>query len=88
MVRLFIGGGRDEGIGPRDLVGAIANEAGIDAKSIGAIEIAERHSLVELPDALADAVIMALRKTSIKGKKQTVRRDLSTSRGRTGAGKP
>ncbi|MEO8140981.1 MAG: DEAD/DEAH box helicase, partial [Gemmatimonadota bacterium] len=72
MARIFIGSGKNANMRAGDLVGAIANESGIDAKSIGAIEIAERHSLVELPDALADAVILALRKTSIKGKKQTV----------------
>jgi ATP-dependent RNA helicase DeaD len=88
MARIFIGSGKNANMRAGDLVGAIANEAGIDAKHIGAIEIAERHSLVELPDALADAVIMALRKTSIKGKKQTVRRDLSKSRGRPVPGKP
>jgi ATP-dependent RNA helicase DeaD len=84
MARIFIGSGRNANMRPGDLVGAITGEAGIEGKSIGAIEIAERHSLVELPEELVDRVVAALRKTSIKGKKQTVRRDLSTSRGRPG----
>jgi ATP-dependent RNA helicase DeaD len=66
---------------PADLVGAIANEADIEAKNIGAIEIADRYSLVELPEELVDQVIAALRGTTIKGKRQTVRRDMANRRG-------
>jgi ATP-dependent RNA helicase DeaD len=75
MARLFIGAGRLAKMRPADLVGAITNEAGIEGRSIGAIEIAERHSLVELPEELIDEVIAALRATTIKGKRQTIRRD-------------
>jgi len=82
MVRIFVGSGKTSNMRAGDLVGAITNEAKIEGKSIGAIEILDRHSLVEIPEALADKVIMALRATSIKGKKQTVRRDLSSARGR------
>jgi ATP-dependent RNA helicase DeaD len=77
MVRIYIGSGRKSNMRAGDLVGAISNEAGIDGKSIGAIEIADRHSLVEIPEPLADQVIAALRATTIKGKRQTVRRDLA-----------
>jgi len=58
-----------------DLVGAIANEAGINPRGIGDIEIADAFSLVELPAADADRVINALRGATLKGKKVTVRRD-------------
>jgi ATP-dependent RNA helicase DeaD len=75
MARLFVGAGRLAKMRPADLVGAITNEAGIEGRSIGAIEIAERHSLVELPEELIDEVIAALRATTIKGKRQTIRRD-------------
>jgi ATP-dependent RNA helicase DeaD len=80
MSRIFIGAGRLAKMRPADLVGAIVNEAGIDAGTIGAIEVADRYSTVELPDDLVDRVVMALRKTTIKGKKQTVRRDLAQAR--------
>ncbi len=63
------------GIRPQDLVGAIANEAGLNGRQIGAIEIADRFSLVEVPEASADAVVPALRGRMIKGKKTTVRRE-------------
>ena len=75
VARLFIGAGRKAKVRPGDLVGAIANEAGIDASHIGAIQIAERHSIVEVPDELADDIIAALRATTIKGKPVLVRRD-------------
>jgi ATP-dependent RNA helicase DeaD len=70
-----VGAGRKAGVRPADLVGAIANEAGVDSRSIGAIEIADRFSLVELPNEIADNVIAALRSTTIKGKRVPVRRD-------------
>jgi ATP-dependent RNA helicase DeaD len=80
MVQIYIGSGRKANMRPGDLVGAITNEAGIDGKSIGAIEVADRHSLVEIPEPLADQVIKALRATTIKGKRQTVRLDMAASR--------
>jgi ATP-dependent RNA helicase DeaD len=73
--RLYIGLGRRAGVRPGDLVGAIANEAGIDSRAIGAIEITDRFSLVEVPDDAVDDVIRALRGTTIRGKKVLARRD-------------
>jgi ATP-dependent RNA helicase DeaD len=74
-VSLFIGAGRDAGIRPADLFGAITNEAKIPSRAIGAIEIADRFSLVEVPGESADAVIEALRKTTVRGRKVLVRRE-------------
>jgi ATP-dependent RNA helicase DeaD len=74
-VRLFISAGRQAGIRPGDLVGAITGEAGVAGGSLGAIEIADRFSLVEVPDALADDIIAALRTTMIRGNKVMVRRE-------------
>jgi ATP-dependent RNA helicase DeaD len=73
--RIFIGAGRQAGIRPQDLVGAIANEAGIPGREIGAIEISERHSIVEVAEDVAQDVINAMRGTTLKGRKVTVRRD-------------
>jgi ATP-dependent RNA helicase DeaD len=75
IVRIFIGVGRNNSIRPADLVGAIANEARIDSRSIGAIDIADKFSLVEVPSGAADNVIKALRGATIRGKKVLVRRD-------------
>jgi ATP-dependent RNA helicase DeaD len=74
-VRLFVGAGRRSGIRPADLVGAIAGEAGVPASALGAIEIADAFSLVEVPDELADRIITAMRKATLRGQKVTVRLD-------------
>ena len=73
--RIYVGAGRKAGVRPGDLVGAIANEVGVDSSAIGAIEIADRFSLVEVPEEIADEIISALRGTTIKGKRVMVRRD-------------
>ena len=75
VARLYIGAGRNSSIRPADLVGAIVNEAGVDARAIGAIQITDRFSLVEVPDEIADGIIETLRATKIKGKRVPVRRD-------------
>ncbi|MDX6533584.1 MAG: ATP-dependent helicase DeaD [Gaiellales bacterium] len=75
MSRVFIGAGRTAGIRPQDVVGAIAGESRLSGREIGAIEIADRFTLVEVPDSAADEVISALRGSTIKGKKPTVRRE-------------
>jgi ATP-dependent RNA helicase DeaD len=75
MVSIYIAGGRSAGIRPQDLVGAIANEANLSGRDIGAIQIGDDFSLVDVPEDAAAHVIDALRATKIKGKKVTVRRD-------------
>jgi ATP-dependent RNA helicase DeaD len=78
MTRIFIGAGRALGVRPGDIVGAIANEAGISARRIGAIDIADKFCLVEVDTPVASAIIDALRQTTIKGRNVTVRRDKRT----------
>jgi ATP-dependent RNA helicase DeaD len=74
-VKLWVGAGRKAKMRPGDLVGAIANEAGIDASNIGSIQIADGFSTVEVPDQMADQIIDAMRNTTIKGRKVSIRRD-------------
>jgi ATP-dependent RNA helicase DeaD len=73
--RLFVGAGRRAGIRPGDLVGAITGEAGIESREIGAIEISDGFSLVEVPEARAQEIIAALRATKLRGQKVVVRRE-------------
>jgi ATP-dependent RNA helicase DeaD len=75
VTRLFVGAGRTAGIRPTDLVGAITNEAGVSAGDLGAIEIADRFSLVEVPEALADDIIAAMRKATLRGQVVQIRRE-------------
>jgi ATP-dependent RNA helicase DeaD len=72
--RIYIGVGRNEGVRPQDLVGALANETSLNGRDIGAIKVAERFSIVEIPEAAVNEVIGIMSKASIKGKRGTVRR--------------
>lgn len=74
-VRIFVGLGRAAHVRPQDIVGAITGETKLQGREIGAIEIADRFSLVEVPADRADEVIQGLRKTKLKGRKSTVRRE-------------
>ena len=74
-VRLFVGGGRRAGLRPGDLVGAITNEAHVPGGVVGAIQINEGFSLVDVQEGVADAIIAALREATIRGKRLQVRRD-------------
>ena len=80
MTRLFIAAGRKAGIRPGDLVGAITNESGITAKQLGAIEIADAFSLVDVEESVADTVIESMRGATLRGQNVRVRRERSSSR--------
>jgi ATP-dependent RNA helicase DeaD len=73
--RIFLGAGRDDGVQPGDLVGAIVKLAKVHPREVGSIRIAERFSIVEVPEAITEDVIRALRAAGVRGKKVTVRRD-------------
>ena len=74
-VRLFIGGGRRAGVRPADLVGAITAEAGVPGSVIGAIQIADSFSLVDVADEVVEQVVRALRTATIRGRTFLVRLD-------------
>jgi Superfamily II DNA and RNA helicases len=74
-VRLFVGGGRRDGLRPGDLVGAITNEAGVPGSVIGAIRIDEAFSLVDVHANVVDPVVRALRAATIRGRRLPVRLD-------------
>ncbi len=69
MTRIYLDIGRDDNVRPADIVGAIANEAGVPGRAIGAIDLYERFSFVEVPENLAERVIRALKRTTIRGRK-------------------
>jgi ATP-dependent RNA helicase DeaD len=75
MAKVFFGIGRDSGVVPRDLVGAIANEAGIPGKDLGAIDLTDRFALVEVPHDLAGYVVEAMQGVRIRGRRVNVRPD-------------
>ena len=74
--RLFVNAGRASGVRPQDIVGALANESSLSGRDIGAIQIHERHALVEIPEHAADDVLRSLRgSTVLKGRRTNIRRD-------------
>ena len=74
-VRIFVNVGERDGVSPRDLVGAIANEAGIAGSRIGRVEIRDTHSLVELDPADAERAVEALTGANIRGRRVVARVD-------------
>lgn len=73
MVRLFMEVGRKNGLRPTDIVGAIANEAGIPGRSIGAIDIYDHYAFVEIPAEYKDQVLQAMQRTRIRNQRANLR---------------
>jgi len=67
--------GYDHGVKPGNIVGAIANEAGLDAKHIGRIEIFEDHTLLDLPDGMPADVMGHLKTVWCAGQQLRITRD-------------
>ena len=65
--RYYLGVGRRDHISPRDIVGAIAGESGMDSAEIGRIKLFDRFSTVELPEGLAPEIKLILEEMTIRG---------------------
>ena len=71
---VYLNVGSKAGVRPADLVGAIANEAGIPGRDVGPIRIAEHYAVVGVPEGVVDQVVRALNKGSVRGKPVKARR--------------
>ena len=60
--------GSAHGIKPGNIVGAIANEAGIDGVHIGRVDIRDDHSFVDLPEGMPKQVFKALQNVRVAGR--------------------
>ena len=67
--------GRIDGIEPRNLVGAIANEGGIHSRNIGHIKLFDKFSTVDLPSDMPEATFEHLKKVWVGGKKLEIKPD-------------
>jgi ATP-dependent RNA helicase DeaD len=74
-VRYRLAVGREHGVQPGNIVGAIANEAAIDSVHIGRIRIFDDYSTVELPAGMPDETYEQLQKTWVCGQKLAIRVD-------------
>ena len=66
-IRYRIEVGRQHGATPREIVGAIANEAGVEGKHIGYIGIHDDHSTVDLPEGMPKEIEKHLQKVNVCG---------------------
>ncbi|HYE36251.1 DEAD/DEAH box helicase [Methylocaldum sp.] len=67
--RYSIDVGREHGVQPKDIVGAIANETGLSARLIGQIKLFDTYSTVELPVDLPDDFFKLLKKTWVRNQR-------------------
>jgi len=59
--------GHQHGATPREIVGAIANESGLEGRYIGRIDIRDDHSLVDLPDGMPREIFNHLKRVFVRG---------------------
>ena len=67
--------GYDHGVKPGNIVGAVANEAGLESKHIGRIEIFEDYSLIDLPEGMPADVLGHLKTVWCAGQQLRITRD-------------
>ncbi|KAA1189662.1 DEAD/DEAH box helicase [Pseudohalioglobus sediminis] len=82
MERFRIEVGHEHGVKPANIVGAIANEAELDAQYIGRIEIYDDHSTVDLPEGMPPEILRHLKSVWVSGQR------LQASRLKDAGGKP
>ncbi|MEC9410502.1 MAG: DEAD/DEAH box helicase [Pseudomonadota bacterium] len=68
MVRYMVSVGYDDGLRPGNLVGAVANEADLESRYIGHIEILENYSIVDLPAGMPPETMKTLRNARVCGR--------------------
>ena len=89
LARYRIDVGREHMASPKDIVGAIANEAGIESRFIGQINLFEDYSTVELPSDLPNDVLQILRRARVRQQLLNIRlaspEEASRERGGRGA---
>ncbi len=74
MERYRVEVGSDHGAQVSNIVGAIANEAGIDSQYIGRIQLKDNHSFIDLPEGMPKAIYKDLRKVWVCGQKLQISR--------------
>lgn len=64
--------GHDHGVKPGNIVGAIANEAGIDSKHMGRIQINDDYSTIDLPEGMPKDIFIDLKSVRVAGQKLNI----------------
>lgn len=68
MARLFINIGKAQKVKAKDILGAIAGETNIPGNLVGAIDLFDKYTFVEVPKENAPEVLKAMKNVKIKGK--------------------
>lgn len=90
MVRLFINVGKKDKITPANILGAIAGESGMPGRLVGAIDMMDNYTFVDVPAKHAEAVLAAMNdNVLIKGRKVNVEKaNVSAKLARKSKSKP
>lgn len=67
--------GEEHGAGKGDIVGAIANEAGLEARYMGKIRMFQNHSFIDLPDGMPEETFELLQKVRVRGQPLQISKD-------------
>ena len=85
MERYRIEVGRAHGVEPKNIVGAIANEAGLESRYINRIEIHDDHTLLDLPEGMPKDIYKHLKHVWVCGRKLGLSRLAAVGGGEGGA---
>jgi ATP-dependent RNA helicase DeaD len=77
--------GHAHGVKPANIVGAIANEAGLESRHIGRIDIHDDHSVIDLPEGMPRETLIHLKKVWVSGQQLRISR---VGEGDEGGGSP
>ena len=73
QTRLYMNIGSEMGVAPGDVVGAILGETGLPGKTVGTVDVRERHVFVDVSAEHASAIISKLNRAQIKGRRLKVK---------------
>ena len=76
-VKVWVGVGKRDRVGPKDLVGALIKEVQVDRAQFGRIDVTEAFSLLEVAPGAAERVIAGLGRVTLRGRRVTARLDRS-----------
>ncbi|HEX2925262.1 MAG TPA: helicase-related protein [Ruminiclostridium sp.] len=81
MVRLFINIGSESKIQPKHIIESLVASTGLPGKLVGAIDIFDRYSFVEVPKEFAPEVLKSMKNYTIKGKRVNIEKSNARKKG-------
>jgi ATP-dependent RNA helicase DeaD len=75
IAKIWVGAGRQDEVGPNDLVGLLVNELHVERTHIGKIELRDSFCLIEVPAEDAERIAQAMAGRTVRKKRLTARVD-------------